>query len=134
MYMKTTGVSGLSENQRKLLEGDQASILDKLVKIPKIVKGADSGPLSKEESPLSEFRDIIKPYRDSVVHASPYSAPERFGGYDKLSRIYDLEHDVVRKAVDLSFQVVGIIHRFLGGEKEYPEWVPTRNEEGYFDA
>jgi len=134
VYMNTAAdKSTLSENQRRLLEGDQTSILDKLLKIPKLVKGVDSGPLSKDESPLSEFRDIIKPHRDSVVHASPYSAPERFGGYDKLSKVYDLEPDVVRRSVELSIGIVGVIHRFLEGKGEYPEWMPTRNSEGCFN-
>jgi len=131
-YVKTKGTSSLSENQRKMIEGDQTSILEKLVKIPRIIAGRDSSPLNKEEPPLSEFRDIIKPYRDSIVHASPYSAPEKFGGYDKLSKIYELNPDIVKRAVDISLEIISKIHKFVGAEREFPQWIPTRNSNGLF--
>jgi len=129
-YVNKKGTSHLSDNQRKLLEGDQTPILDKLTKIPKIIKESESSPLTKDKPPLSEFRDIIKPYRDSIVHASPYSAPKKFGGYDKLSKIYDLKFDIVKKAVDLSFEIISQIHRYVGGNGESPEWLPTRRSDG----
>ena len=84
-FTESHDISGLSKNKQDVLKSGQASILEKLVKIPEIVAGASPGPLSPDQEPLKTFKEIIKPFRDSIVHASPFSAPDRFGGYDKLS-------------------------------------------------
>ena len=133
-YRQLNDLSSLSNNQRRMIEGDQTSILDKLVKVPMIVTGAAKGALTLEEPPLSEFRDIVKPFRDSIVHASPYSAPERYGGYDKLSKICDLDFEIVEKAVGLSLEIIGTVHRFIGGSDEYPQWLPHLEGNGYLTS
>lgn len=120
----------LSNRQRKMLQGDQTSILKKLVEVPKIVKGKEIAPLSTEQPPLSELRDLIKPFRDSIVHASPFSAPEQFGGYNKLSKVYTLEFQTVKAAVGLSLETISIIHHFICGEAGGPHWLPKREENG----
>jgi hypothetical protein len=132
-YVQENDISDLSGSKRKLLQG-QASILDKLTKVPQLVTNAKSAPLSTDKSPLREFRDVIKPYRDSIVHASPFAAPQQFGGYNKLNKIYILETGTVRAAVDTTLGVIGEIHQFLGSGDvdDLPEWIPGRNEDGTF--
>lgn len=131
-YVQTVGTAGLSNNQQNLLTRGQASLLDKLAKVPAIVKGQDQGPLAKDQDPLSTFRDLVKPFRDSIVHASPFSAPERFGGYDKLQRVYELEMATITTAVDLTFTIVTTIHEFLGAGLGQPSWMPSRDGDGRF--
>jgi hypothetical protein len=131
-FVQVVGRTGLSKNQQTLLTGGQASLLDKLAKVPAIMKGQDQGPLTKDRDPLSTFRDLVKPFRDSVVHASPFSAPEHFGGYDKLERIYELQMSTVTKAVDLTLLIVEAIHEFLNPGAEKPAWIPDRSSDGRF--
>lgn len=125
-FVQSGGVAGLPKNQQDLLTKGQASLLDKLAKVPAIVKGRDPGPLTKDQDPLSTFRDVVKPFRDSIVHASPFSAPERFGGYDKLERVYELEMPTVTTAVDLTLEIIGSIHEFIGNGSGLPAWMPSR--------
>jgi hypothetical protein len=131
-YVQTVGTTGLSKNHEDLLTKGQASLLDKLAKVPAIVKGQDPGPLSKDKDPLATFRDLVKPFRDSVVHASPFSAPERFGGYDKLQCVYDLEIATATTAVELTLTIISSIHEFLGAGKGQPSWLPSRDGDGHF--
>lgn len=131
-YVQTVGTTGLSKRQEDLLTKGQASLLDKLIKVPAIVKDQDSGPLSKDQDPLAKFRDLVKPYRDSVVHASPFSALERFGGYDKLQRVYELEIATATTAVELTLTIISSIHEFLGAGKGLPFWLPSRDSDGRF--
>lgn len=131
-FVQTFGTAGLSKNQEDLLTRGQASLLDKLAKVPGIVKGQEQGPLAKDQDPLSTFRDLVKPFRDSIVHASPFSAPERFGGYDKLQRVYELEMATVTTAVDLTMTIVTTIHEFLGAGSDRPSWMPSRDDDGRF--
>jgi len=131
-YVQTVGTTGLSKRQEDLLTKGQASLLDKLVKVPAIVKDQDSGPLSKDQDPLATFRDLVKPFRDSVVHASPFSALERFGGYDKLQRVYELEIATATTAVELTLTIISSIHEFLGAGKGLPSWLPSRDSDGRF--
>ncbi|SEM77792.1 hypothetical protein SAMN04489760_14616 [Syntrophus gentianae] len=132
-FVKSTDISTLSNKQQKLLTEGQASLLDKLVKVPTIVMSQSTGPLTHDENPLAEFRELIKPFRDSIVHASPFGAAERFGGYDKLSRVYELSFETVQRSVELTFEIIGRIHRFLGSERQLPDWCPPRMEDGTFE-
>jgi len=131
-FVQNVGVEQLSKNQQDLLTKGQASLLDKLAKVPAIVKDREFGPLTKDQDPLSTFRDLVKPFRDSIVHASPFSAPERFGGYDKLERVYELEMPTVTGAVDLTLRIIGAIHEFVGGGPGLPAWMPSRGADGRF--
>ena len=114
-YVQTHDISGLSQKKQNLLVQGQVSILDKLVKVPEIITGQAPGPLSQEREPLRLFKETIKPFRDSIVHASPFSAPERFGGYDKLSRVYDLTTETVKMAIDVSLEIITTVHRSIRG-------------------
>ncbi|HPA47687.1 MAG TPA: hypothetical protein PK395_18135 [bacterium] len=131
-YKQQNDLQSLSENERKMIEGDQTSILNKLMKVPKIVTGTDDSPLSMDTPPLSDFRDLVKPFRDSIVHVSPYSAPERYGGYDKLSKIYDLEFSTVDKAVNRTLEILQIVHQKVTGNTGFPQWLPMRDSNGRF--
>ncbi len=131
-FVQTVDIAGLSKNEQDLLTKGQASLLDKLAKVPAIVKRQDHGPLAKDQDPLLSFRELVKPFRDSIVHASPFSAPERFGGYDKLERVYELEMPTVTNAVDLTLRIVATIHEFLGRGSGPPAWMPSRGSDGRF--
>ncbi len=133
-FTQTHDISGLSKNKQDVLTSGQASILDKLVKIPEIVAGAGPGPLTQDQEPLKSFKEIIKPFRDSIVHASPFSAPARFGGYDKLSKVYELTLQTARDTVDLTVDIIGRIHRFVGGDQNLPQWIPPRGTDGNFEV
>jgi hypothetical protein len=133
-FTESHDISGLSKNKQDVLTSGQASILDKVIKIPEIVTGRSPGPLSQEKDPLKTFKEIIKPFRDSIVHASPFSAPARFGGYDKLSKVYELTLQTVRSTVDLTVDIIGQIHQFLARDGKSPEWLPARGNGGRFEV
>lgn len=132
-YVQTHDISDLSNRKQKVLTEGQTSILDKIVKIPQIVTGQSPGPLESDCETLSVFRDTIKPFRDSIVHASPFAAPERFGGYEKLSKVYELNLETIRQTVDMTLNIIGLIHRFVGGNDLLPQWVPSRRDDGAFE-
>lgn len=133
-FTESHDISGLAKNKQAVLTSGQASILDKVVKIPEIVTCKTPGPLSADKDPLKTFKEIIKPFRDSIVHASPFSAPARFGGYDKLSKVYELTPQTVRSTVDLTVDIVGRIHQFLGRDGNSPQWLPPRGTDGTFEV
>ncbi|MGE3820209.1 MAG: hypothetical protein AB7I30_12385 [Isosphaeraceae bacterium] len=132
-FAESRDISGLSKNKQDLLTNGQASLLDKLVKVPETVSGKSPGPLNQDSDPLKTFKEIIKPFRDSIVHASPFTAPDRFGGYDKLSKIYELRLETVRCAVELTLSIIERIHQFLDGDSTHPQWIPPRGSDGKFD-
>ena len=125
VHLETADTTALSKNQRQVLEGNR-SLMERMEKVPAIVKGTDNSPLNRNTPPLSEFQDLVKPFRDSIVHASPFSTPERFGGYDKLQKIYGLEVDTVRFAVDFVLEMIGKVNSFLTEEPDPPSWLPAR--------
>lgn len=125
-FVHSTDISVLSNKKQKLLTDSQASLLEKLEKIPPLIAGNEHGPLSVQQNPLSEFKDLIKPFRDSIVHASPFGAAERFGGYDKLSRVYALNAETAKRAIELTLSIIGTIHRYLGRKGDFPLWCPRQ--------
>ncbi len=133
-YVQTHDISDLSKRNKNVLTESErpVNIIDKLIKIPRLIVERDAGPLYQNRDPLRSFIEVIKPYRDAIVHASPFAAPERFGGYDKLSMIYDLNLSTVRRAVDIAIKVIEDIHRFIGGVGDLPEWVLPRTGDGIF--
>jgi len=133
-YAHTRDLSGLSKDNRNVLtESDRpVSIVTKLVRVPALVKGKESGPLHQTREPLKSFVEIVKPYRDAIVHASPFAAPEKFGGYNKLSKLYELNLPTVQNAVDVTTAVVREIHQFVHGGGELPLWFLRRGADGKF--
>jgi hypothetical protein len=131
-YNYANDISKLSFEHQKILKGDGISIMKKITEIPKIVTGLPQIPLSRNKPPLSKFGDIIKPFRDSIVHASPYSAPERYGGYDKLTHIYEIGPELTSNAVSLTLEIICTIHQILQREGLGPNWLYSRDLEGRF--
>ena len=139
-YVHTHDISLVSKgDQEALTEKDKngkdrlVNIVDKLIKIPRIVAHQQYGPLDRMREPLKTFIETVKPYRDSIVHASPFSAPENFGDYDKLSKLYELSLDTVKKAVSNTLAIISQIHQFTGADNDLPEWVYPKNDDGSFD-
>ncbi|MBI3469067.1 MAG: hypothetical protein HY000_39185 [Planctomycetes bacterium] len=133
-YVQTRGISHLNDNHRNLLTEEKrpVNLVEKLVKIPRIVVGTGEGPLHDSREPLKSFVAIVKPFRDAIVHASPFSAPEKFGGYDKLEKLYGLTVATALHGVGLTLAIISEIHQFTGGDGQMPEWVPSRTEDGRF--
>jgi hypothetical protein len=68
-YSQTPAFSKLTEKKKNLLtEQDRlVNIIDKLVKVPRIVAEKEEGPLHETRDPLKTFIETVKPYRDSAV-------------------------------------------------------------------
>jgi hypothetical protein len=133
-YVQTHDVSGLTEKNRNALTESKGfvSIIEKLIKIPALTAGRETGPLHQTRDPLKSFIEIVKPHRDAVVHASPFAVPEKFGGYDKLSKLYDLNLRTVREAVEVTIALTKAIHQFVDGTSELPPWFLPRAADGKF--
>ena len=121
-----------SKKQNILTEGERpVNIIDKLIKAPKIIGNKEHGLLQTQE-PLKTFIEIIKPYRDSIVHASPFSAPIKFGGYNKLDKLYSLEFDIVLLAVEKTFELIEEIHKITNEKYSIPTKVIEKNDDGSY--
>ena len=127
-----TDITMLSKSKQSMITGEKGSLLDRLVSLPPIITGKEDGPLARDRDPIAGLGDIIKPFRDSIVHASPFSKPDRFGGYQKLDKVYSLDFSTVQDAVDFSIQVILSIDSFLGGGESGPKWIPGRDDAGNF--
>jgi hypothetical protein len=133
-YVQIHDISGLSKDHRNVLTESErlVNIIDKLIKIPRVITGREDSPLHQTREPLKSFIDIIKPYRDSIVHASPFAAAEKFGGYDKLSKLYELNLNTARLAVDITISLIKDIHQFINNGDNSPVWILKRSENGKF--
>ncbi len=122
-HVQTFGTANLSNQKKKLLE-DTASVTirDKLLKYPEILTGQKLWDESDQE--LEGFISTVKPYRDSLVHPSPFSAPVKFGGYDKLRLFYRVDHDTSVLTTNLLVNLLKRIHQHVYGEKQtLPDWI-----------
>lgn len=122
-YIQKNGTEHLSNNQKKLLEDtSSASIRDKLMKYPNILTGKEVW--KQPDNELEAFITDLKPFRDSLVHPSPFSAPEKFGGYDKLSFLYRIDHNIALSSAFLMIALVQRVHKHVYGDFEKPpEWI-----------
>jgi len=133
-YVQTHDIQSFSKDKRNVLtEFDRpVNIVTKLIKVPALTIGRDMGPLHQTRDPLKSFIETVKPYRDAIVHASPFAAPEKFGGYHKLSKLHELNLQTVREAVDVTVALIKEIHQFVDGSSELPLWFPGRAKDGKF--
>ena len=129
-FVQTADIDTLSGKKKKLLDTSRTSILDKLRKYPPLCSQRDDTLFDIVEPPYSIFRDLIKPFRDSIVHASPFAAPESFGGYDKLTKLYDLSTETVKKAVETTLEIIKRINEYMGN-KRLPHWYPESTNDGH---
>jgi hypothetical protein len=120
---KPNVASGLSNRAKKLLEDTTGvSLGDKILKYPELICGFPV--FKRNEEPFMSFMDIVKPYRDSLVHPSPFLAPERFGGYDKLRKLYRIGLDTALLAAHFTTDLIGQTHRNLANaEEQHPLWL-----------
>ena len=118
----TTSTS-LSNRNKKLLEDTaSASIREKLRKYPQIITGRELWKDSDEE--FEGLIDTLKPYRDSLVHPSPFSTPEKFGGHNKLRLFYRVDHDTAVATATLLVRLIQRVHQHLYPDAPNPpEWV-----------
>lgn len=130
-YAQRHNISSLSKARQRMIEEADGSIVKRIINIPEIISGKPT-PFNETTAPLSDFVDTIKPYRDAVVHASPFAAPEKFGGYDKLQKIYELSSETVAQSIDITEQIIGAIYQATGGKTELPAWFIGRDNTGRF--
>jgi len=127
-----------SNNQEKRLTESHGfvSLRDKLLKYPKYIAGKKEGPLDGDEDPLQTFLKTIVLYRDSLVHSSPFPARKRYKRgeetYSKLEKLFEIDIDTARRAINVTLELIGRIHQYLRGSGELPKWVPERDNMGRF--
>lgn len=128
-FVQSQNTSNLSITQRKLLEDTTSvSIRDKLKKYPLILSGKELWDDNDQD--LLAYIDGVKPFRDSLVHASPFSAPEKFGGYDKLRLFYRLDYDIALEAASLLICIIKRIHKHIFPSTVLlPEWISELESE-----
>ena len=95
---------------------------DKLIKYPEIISGQ---PLwDDQDSRVRGFLEQIKPYRDALVHASPFSKSEKYGGVNKLEHIYRIDSEKVQEAAFLTVRLLwDLFDRVLRDNQPFPKWL-----------
>lgn len=115
---KHSNLTSLSTNRRKLLEDRTANFRDKLLKYQEIIFNES---IIEENSEIVIFiLGVMKPFRDAMMHPSPFSHPSDFGGITKLDRIYNLSDDDARRAAKTAFEFVGRFEQKRHGK--IPKW------------
>lgn len=121
-YLRTADTTLLSNRSKKLLEDStSASIREKLQKYPEIIAGA--APWSTDDADVVQFLEVVKPFRDSLVHPSPFAAPEKFGGYDKLRLLYRIDKETADLASSITAKLVVRIHKHIKANASLPPWL-----------
>jgi hypothetical protein len=121
-YLRTTDPSGLSNRNKKLLEDSSSvSIREKIQKYPEIIAGAS--PWGTDNADVTQFLEVVKPFRDSLVHPSPFAAPEKFGGYDKLRLLYRIDKETADLAATTTAKLVLRIHKHIKPRASLPPWL-----------
>ena len=128
-YVQTHGTEHLSNRKKSLLEDTtQISTRDKLTKYPKTI--TDRQLWDEPDEELEGFIGTLKPFRDSLMHPSPFSAPEKHGGYDKLSLFYRVDCDTGLLTAKLLVNLVKRIQKHVYEEQAVlPVWIDELDKE-----
>ncbi|WP_420643804.1 hypothetical protein [Candidatus Leptofilum sp.] len=130
-HINSHDISNFSNRKKKLLKDTYSvSIRKKLEKYPRIIAEKELWDVQENNEMLNAFLDIIKPFRDSLVHPSPFSAPEKFGGYDKLRLLYRIDFDTGILTAKLLVLLVELIHSHIYIEVDnLPKWFTELKQE-----
>jgi len=121
-YLRTADTDALSNRRKRLLEdSSSASMRDKLLKYPEIIAG--TSPWSTNDTDVTQFLDVVKPFRDSLVHPSPFATPEKFGGYDKLRLLYRIDKETADLAAVTTAKLALRIHKHVKPKELLPPWL-----------
>ena len=114
----STQLGSLSNKDKKLL--DDGVFRSKLIKYPTIITGR---PLWCQKTALvKDFLDQIKPFRDALVHASPFSDPEKYGGRDKLEDMYRIDSRIAQNATSTAVRLLDKLLTHVNCDSELPRW------------
>lgn len=113
-----SNLSSLSKNSRKLLEDRNANFRDKLLKYQEII--FNESIIGENSEIIIFILGVMKPFRDAMMHPSPFSHPSDFGGITKLDRIYNLSDDDARRAAKTAFEFVSRFEQKRNGK--IPKW------------
>lgn len=114
----STQLNNLSNKDQKLL--NDGVFRSKLIKYPTIITGR---PLWCQKTALvKDFLDQIKPFRDAVVHASPFSDPEKYGGRDKLEDMYRIDSRIAQNATSTAVRLLDKLLTHVNCDSELPRW------------
>ena len=102
-----------------LQDTSNVTLRDKIRKYPSIIFNEEI-----DESIYQFLLDEAKQFRDSLMHPSPFSAPEKFGGYDKLEKLYNLDIETISKSVKGVIEVIEKIESMKGNTAPIPIWLP----------
>ena len=110
----------LSKGKTKLLKDiSNVTLRDKIRKYPLTIFGKEL-----DEKTYKFILDEAKQYRDSLMHPSPFSAPKKFGGYDKLEKLYNIDMEIIVKTVFGVIEIVEEIETMKGKNTPEPIWLP----------
>lgn len=112
----------LSDKQRRFLAGEEGSLRKKVTEFPTLIgeKSCDD----KYKETVDVLFDVLKPFRDSVAHPSPFSAPEKFGGYDKLAKLFAADYPLAEHALTLTCDILTKSHECVYGSNAHmPSWL-----------
>ena len=119
-FFNRANKSEVSQRKTDLLkDASNVSLRDKVKKYPISIFGKEL-----KENVYKFVMDEAKPYRDSLMHPSPFSAPEKFGGYDKLEKLYNLDKDIISKTTFGVIEIVEEIEKMKGERTPVPIWLP----------
>jgi len=118
-YVQKNGIEHLSAKRQKEIKDTKLS--RKLRIYPEIISGRKF-EIDNDET-ISGFVETLKPYRDSLVHASPFSVPERFGGHDKLRLFYRVDYDTAIATAESLVYIIRRIHEHIDQDNSsLPIW------------
>lgn len=119
-YFHTNSAELSNRKANTLQDTSNVTLRDKIRKYPSIIFEEEI-----DERSYQFLIDEAKQFRDSLMHPSPFSAPERFGGYDKLEKLYNLDIETITKSVKGVIEVIEKIELMKGEAAPIPIWLPA---------
>jgi hypothetical protein len=118
-YQKEKSAALSKRKVNTLQDTSNLTFRDKIRKYPSIIFGKEI-----DEGSYQFLLDEAKKFRDALMHPSPFSAPEKFGGYDKLEKIYNLDNEIVSRTVSESMGLIEKFESMQGENTPVPVWLP----------
>jgi hypothetical protein len=120
-FARSPEFTKLDEGQKKKLKDRGITFNDKVSFYPNWIMNVDLAQRLPHD--IKHVLEVLKPFRDSIVHPSPFARPGEFGGKPKLQRLYQLDSQTAIQSIKAVINIIKACEGNRVNSAELPSWL-----------
>ncbi len=120
-FARSPEFTKLDEKKQNKLKDRGVTFNDKISFYPNWILDVDVAQILPND--IKHVLEVLKPFRDSIVHPSPFARPDEFGGKPKLQRLYQLDSQTAIRSIKAVISIIKACEGKRVIDGELPSWL-----------